>query len=88
VQGWTDAAGQLWHPNGMVHVDDDWLALHDTLLISGVKFMLSADSGTTTELTVTKQEAFALAPITAGTDYDPRPDTHIFPPSTGKGGQL
>lgn len=64
LQGWRDAAGALWQPNKLVRLRDEFLAIDDTLLISGVRLSID-ESGAIAELTVTRREAFAQAPLPA-----------------------
>jgi prophage tail gpP-like protein len=73
VPGWRDANGELWQPNRLVNVDDDFLGLHDMMLISGVHQSKSA-SGTTTELSLSRRQAFELISMPSGSGiYDPTP---------------
>ena len=73
VTDWRDDAGAIWQPNALVRLDDDFLALHDTLLISGVRYSRSL-SGSTTTLSVTRRQAFDLLPMPASSGfYDPTP---------------
>jgi prophage tail gpP-like protein len=69
LQGWRDSAGQLWAPNGLVHVTDDFIEVDDTLLICGVKLALD-DKGTRTELTLTRPDAFKLTPLGPSFDFE------------------
>lgn len=88
VNGWRDAAGALWLPNTLAQVDDDFLAVHDTLLISGVKLTIGED-GVLAELTVTRREAFDLVPLGGVRIYDPAPaEPRLFPPPSTKDGHL
>lgn len=89
VQGWRDAAGALWHPNGMVRVTDAFLGINDSLLISGVKFT-EGDQGTRAELTVTRKEAFSLISLAPQLTFDqaPAPQGTIFPAPNTRSGHL
>ncbi len=61
VQGWTMSSGELWPLNGLVTIDSPMLSADDVeLLISEVTFNVSDDSGITTELGLTKPEAYLL----------------------------
>jgi len=86
VHGWHDANGRLWTPNALAPVDDDWLALHDRLLISSVHLSKSS-SGTTAELTVTRKQSFDLLPMPVGSGfYDATPSgNNVAPPAPGGG---
>lgn len=89
VQGWRDANGVLWQPNSMSHLADDFLGIHGPVLISGVRYLLSEDQGTTCELTLTRQAAFDTEPMPDLPDYDPAPPRYRqFPGRTTKGGHL
>lgn len=67
VQGWHHADG-LWQPNTIVAVRHAALRLDDELLIKSVTFTLD-DNGTTTQLSLTRADAFTLLPLleSAGT---------------------
>lgn len=56
VQGW-DVQGQLWQHNRLAHVKSPMLGADDDLLIVSVAFVLD-ESGTRTELQLTRREAF------------------------------
>lgn len=58
VQGWT-AGGDLWQPNTLVAVRDDWLAIQGDMLITSVRYRRN-ETGTTTELGVMHPDAFKL----------------------------
>ena len=58
VQGWT-AGGDLWRPNTLVAVRDDWLSIDEDMLITSVRYRRS-EAGTTTELGVMHPDAFKL----------------------------
>jgi prophage tail gpP-like protein len=60
VQGWRNAAGQLWQPNTMVHLKSAWLGVDTDLLVVGVAFSLDGQSGTRTELRLSERCAFDL----------------------------
>lgn len=60
VQGWRNAAGQLWQPNTMVHLKSAWLGVDADLLVVGVVFSLDSQSGTRTELRLSDRRAFDL----------------------------
>lgn len=80
VRGWRDTNGVLFQPNRLVQVDDDFLALHDTLLISAVHLSKSS-AGTTAELTVTRKQAFDLISMPSGSGiYDPTPTGQVVKP--------
>lgn len=38
VTGWRDAAGEIWQPNWLVHVEDDWLGIEGLMIIKSVTF--------------------------------------------------
>lgn len=60
VTGWAHAEG-LWQPNTLVPVVDDWLDLHQVLLVAGVTYRADA-SGTRAELTLVQPDALDLLP--------------------------
>lgn len=60
VAGWTHAEG-LWQPNTLVPVSDDWLDLHQVMLLAGVTFRRDG-SGTRTELTLVQPDALDMLP--------------------------
>lgn len=61
VAGWRQADGSLWRPNLMVDINDDFMSVNKSLLISEVRYSLD-DSGELTELVVIAPEAFATQP--------------------------
>lgn len=74
VQGWRDDDFRLWEPNTLVDVDDPLLRIRGELLIVSVKYQRGND-GTTTELELSRKEAFELIefpppkPKTTGEDF-------------------
>ncbi|MBN8486367.1 MAG: hypothetical protein J0M20_01340 [Burkholderiales bacterium] len=65
VAGWTQRSGQLWRPNRLVHVDASPLRLDQDLLIVAVNYELAQETGSRTTLTLTRPDAFTLAPVAA-----------------------
>ena len=61
VQGWRGAKGELWRPNTLVKVEDEWLGIERDLLIVSCTYKLS-DNGTITELQLAPKEAYELQP--------------------------
>jgi prophage tail gpP-like protein len=61
VTGWSHAE-ELWEPDCMVRLDDDFMSIHDWLYISSVTYRLN-DEGTTTVLGLTRREAFQTLAI-------------------------
>ncbi|MBF0248041.1 MAG: hypothetical protein HQL36_08225 [Alphaproteobacteria bacterium] len=60
VQGWRERPdGALWSPNRLVRLADDWLAIDQDMLITGVTFS-KGDQGTRTELSLMPPGAFEL----------------------------
>lgn len=59
VQGWRQANGQLWPLNGLCQVRLPSLDINDQLLITGLRFSF-AESGSLTEITLTRADAFRL----------------------------
>jgi len=67
--GWTQVNGELWSINTLVAVNSDWLSINGDLLITGVSFSKNNQSGTTTQLTLMRPDAFEPKPeISPNTD--------------------
>lgn len=62
VQGWRQGNGQLWAPGLLVPVKAPKLRLDGDMLITQVRYSVSDDSGTTTEISVKRPDAFAPEP--------------------------
>jgi len=60
VQGWTMSNGELWPVNAMVRVRSPLLSIDEDLVISEVKFGVSDTSGITTEMQLTRPDAYLL----------------------------
>lgn len=58
VSGWRHAGG-LWRPNRLVTLRDDWMKAPGLAMVAQVTYVLD-DSGSRTELEVTRPEAFDL----------------------------
>lgn len=61
VQGWRQTDGTLWPLNGLCPVKIPSLDVDDRLLITGLTFRYGAQ-GSTTEITMTRADAFRLIP--------------------------
>jgi len=61
VQGWRRKNGNLWEVNRLVDVEDSWLEIKETFLITQIIFTLDDSSGTLTVLTLKRQDAFTTA---------------------------
>lgn len=60
LQGWRETPdGPLWEPNRIVHLTDNWLAVDQDMLISGVT-LTKDENGTRAALSLMPPEAFAL----------------------------
>lgn len=59
TQGWHQANGDLWEPNLLVTVRDDWLAIDREMLIVDVALLLGPD-GSEADISVARPEAFEL----------------------------
>ncbi len=70
VAGWRDSGGNLYAPNTLVRIEDDFLRVHETLLVSGVRLELG-EGGQLAHLTLGRKEAFLPAPVTELPPYDP-----------------
>ncbi|MCK5602854.1 hypothetical protein KAR91_13315 [Candidatus Pacearchaeota archaeon] len=63
VQGWRDDDGDLWEPNTLVTVRDDFFRINnETLLLVSVQYNKGL-SGTTATLELKRKEAFDLAEL-------------------------
>ncbi|MFT4118684.1 phage baseplate assembly protein [Bradyrhizobium sp.] len=60
VQGWTQSNGELWPLNSMVRIRSPLLSIDQELLISETKFIVSSQNGITTELQLTRPDAYLL----------------------------
>lgn len=60
VQGWTQTNGELWPLNALVQIRSPMLSLDTELLISSVKFSIDDSQGFTTELELTRPDAYLL----------------------------
>ncbi len=64
VNSWRDADGSLWEPNRLVGVNIPTLRIvNQTWLISEVTYVRNNQGGTTCEMVVMPQEAFAREPL-------------------------
>jgi prophage tail gpP-like protein len=71
VQGWRGAKNELWRPNTLVKVEDEWLGIDRELLLVACTYKLS-DNGTITELQLAPKETYELQPevtAAAGAGY-------------------
>lgn len=62
VQGWTQADGTLWPVNALVSVKSPLMGVDGDLLISQARLTLDDDSGTLTQLTLRRPDAFLPQP--------------------------
>jgi len=62
VQGFRDRSGELWRPNTLVPVSDDWLAIDREMLITGVRYARD-ERGSRTDLRISHPAAFDLLPL-------------------------
>lgn len=62
VVGWQQGDGSLWRVNQLVRLRSSWLGIDDDLLVVSTKMNLSASSGTTTELTLERKDAYIPEP--------------------------
>jgi prophage tail gpP-like protein len=63
VQGWLQKGGTPWPVNALVHVDSPMLGIDGDMLIVGATYSMDASSGTTTELSLKRPDAFAPTPV-------------------------
>lgn len=52
LRGWRQASGELWAPNLMVRVRDDWIGFDQDMVIAECAYNLTEDGGQFVELTV------------------------------------
>jgi prophage tail gpP-like protein len=62
VQGWTQGNGDLWPVNKVVIVRSPRIRVNGEMLISQVTYKVDDESGTTTELTLRRPDAFKPQP--------------------------
>ena len=62
VHGWQKEDGRLWYVNQLAPVSIPYLKLDQDLLVAGVKFGLTKDGGSLTELSLKDPEAFTPEP--------------------------
>lgn len=62
VQGWRQRDGTLWSPNRLVPIRSPMLELDGTMLISSVTHSLDQSSGSVTELSLVRPDAYAPEP--------------------------
>src|SRR3546814_9154109 len=60
AQGWRDPAGAIWSPDLVVPVSASWLGIDADLLLVSVQYMLSADEGSKTSLTLIDRKSTRL----------------------------
>jgi len=63
VQGWKQSDGKLWEMNSMVPVLSPYLSQDGELLIARVQFGISDSSGMTTELGLSRPDAYLLGQL-------------------------
>lgn len=57
VTGWRDEAGEIWHENWLVHVDDDWLGIEGLMIIKSVVLSQRGDDKTFATLSLADPRA-------------------------------
>lgn len=60
VQGWTMSNGDLWPLNAMVRIRSPLLSIDEDVVITEVKFIVSDTNGITTEMQLTRPDAYLL----------------------------
>lgn len=60
VRGHSNDNGDIWQPNTLVVVNDEYMGLQTKLLISDVTFMYDLSNGSTTKLDLTLPDAFSV----------------------------
>lgn len=63
VQGWTQGDGSLWPVNARVQLRSPFLGIDGEMLITEATYRLSEASGTQTELTLMRPDAFLPEPV-------------------------
>lgn len=72
VHGFTNFSGELWKPNTLASVKDEFADINRTLLINSVQYSYGA-RGSTTRLTFVEQDAYKLQlnePVNVGNNQD------------------
>ncbi len=70
VQGWTQANGELWDVNQIVHFHSSFLGLNRDLLIVTVNHTDGTEAGKATTLTLTDPKAYTPEPVKNKTKKD------------------
>lgn len=60
VHGWTMSNGELWPVNALVSIRSPLLSIDEDLVISEVKFNVSDSAGITTDLQLTRPDAYLM----------------------------
>ncbi len=60
MQGWVNAAGDIWGPNMLVPVTDTRFGIQDTMLVSGAVLSQTVEGGTVADVEVTGPEAYNI----------------------------
>lgn len=63
VKGYHDEEGNLWRPNTLSAVNDDYQDVHRDMLIAGVRYLYGEDGGEESELRLTSPEAYDTEPV-------------------------
>jgi prophage tail gpP-like protein len=66
VVGFRHQGGELWEPNTIISVDDEYANIDARLLVAAVRFAENSTDGAVTELTCLRGNAFAAAPAEPG----------------------
>jgi prophage tail gpP-like protein len=61
VDGFRNQAGELWTPNTLVQVVDEYAGIDSKMLINSVTFALDESGGSTTTLSLVERDAYTLA---------------------------
>lgn len=71
VQGFKNETGDIWRVNKLITMDDQFLGISGSVLISGVRFNYSQSGGSTTELLISDPKSFinSIEPIKNTNEY-------------------
>lgn len=75
MSGFRNPDGDIWQKNRLVYVYDRALGIDHQLLIEGVRFNLSEQTGSTTELQLVHPGAYAPEPVESGSTSGKRSAT-------------
>lgn len=60
VHGYRNQTGDIWRPNTLVRVNDEYVGIEATMLVNSTTFALDGGSGRTTALSLVERNAYTL----------------------------